>query len=44
MGKDDLLSKGAILQRDEETYAITIRLPGGMIDIPTGRRIADIAR
>jgi NAD(P)H-nitrite reductase large subunit len=44
MSKDDLLAKGAILQRDEETYAITIRLPGGMIDIPTGRRIADIAR
>jgi NAD(P)H-nitrite reductase large subunit len=44
MAKDDLLSKGAILQRDEETYGITIRLPGGLIDIPTGRRIAETAK
>jgi NAD(P)H-nitrite reductase large subunit len=44
MAKEDLLSRGAILQRDEETYAITVRLPGGVIDIPTGRRIADIAQ
>ena len=44
MAKEDLLAKGAILQRDEQTYAITMRMPGGMIDISTGRRIADIAR
>jgi NAD(P)H-nitrite reductase large subunit len=44
MAKEDLLARGAILQRDEETYAVTIRLPGGLIDIPTGRRIAEIAR
>jgi NAD(P)H-nitrite reductase large subunit len=44
MAKDDLLAKGAILQRDEETYAITIRLPGGVIDIPTGQRIAEAAK
>ena len=44
MAKDDLLAKGAILQRDEETYAITIRLPGGVIDIATGRRIAETAK
>jgi NAD(P)H-nitrite reductase large subunit len=44
MAKDDLLAKGAILQKDEETYAITIRLPGGVIDIPTGRRIAETAK
>lgn len=43
MAKDDLLAKGAILQRDEKTYAIPVRLPGGIIDIPTGRRIADVA-
>jgi NAD(P)H-nitrite reductase large subunit len=43
MAKEDLLAKGAILQRDEETYAITIRLPGGVIDIATGRHIADVA-
>jgi NAD(P)H-nitrite reductase large subunit len=43
MAKDDILAKGAILQRDQETYSITIRLPGGVIDVPTGRRIADVA-
>ena len=43
MAKDDLLNKGAILQRDEETYAIVARLPGSMIDIATGRKIADIS-
>ncbi|HIJ56844.1 MAG TPA: NAD(P)/FAD-dependent oxidoreductase [Deltaproteobacteria bacterium] len=43
MGKDDLLTKGAILQRDQETYAITARLLGGVMDVETGRRIADTA-
>ncbi len=43
MGKDDLLTKGAILQRDAETYAITARLLGGMFDVEMGRRIADTA-
>lgn len=43
MAKEDILAKGAILQRDEETYAIIARLPGSMIDIETGRRIADVA-
>jgi len=43
MGKDDILSKGAILQRDHETYAITTRLLAGVLDIPTARRIADVA-
>ena len=43
MAKEDLLNKGAILQRDEETYAIVARLPGSMIDIATGRKIADIS-
>jgi NAD(P)H-nitrite reductase large subunit len=44
MAKDDLLSKGAVLQRDGETYAIVLHLPGGVIDLPTGRRIADVVR
>jgi NAD(P)H-nitrite reductase large subunit len=51
MAKDDLLAKGAVLERegavlerDGDTYAITLRLPGGVIDIPTGRRIADVVR
>ena len=43
MGKDDILAKAAILQRDMETYAITAQLLGGVIDVPTARRIADAA-
>ena len=43
MGRADILAKGAILQRDEETYAITARLLGGIFDVETGRRIADTA-
>jgi NAD(P)H-nitrite reductase large subunit/rubredoxin len=43
MPKDDILSKGAILQRDANTYAITVRLPGGVFDVTTARRIADVA-
>lgn len=43
MEKGDLLNKGAILQRDKETYAIIARLPGSVIDIDTGRKIADVA-
>ena len=43
MARDDIQTKGAILQRDEETYAITMRLPGGVFDIPTARHIADVA-
>jgi len=44
MAKADLLAKGAILQRDEQTYAIIVRVPGSVIDVPTGRRIADVAQ
>lgn len=44
MAKDDILAKGAILQRDEETYAIVVRVPGSVIDFATGRRIADTAQ
>ncbi len=44
MAKADLLAKGAILQRDEQTYAVIVRVPGSVIDIPTGRRIADVAQ
>ena len=43
MEKSDILAKGAILQRDQETYAITARLLGGVMDVATGRRIADAA-
>lgn len=42
--KTDLLEKGAILQRDRETYAIVPHIPGGIILDPNIlRRIADIA-
>lgn len=43
MGKDDILTKGAILQADGETYAITAHLLGGVMDVAMGRRIADTA-
>lgn len=43
MEKSDILAKGAILQRDQETYAVTARLLGGVVDVATGRRIADTA-
>ncbi|MDR3566413.1 MAG: NAD(P)/FAD-dependent oxidoreductase [Syntrophobacteraceae bacterium] len=44
MGKDDILSKAAILQRDQTTYAIIAPLPNGVMDVPTARRIADTAQ
>jgi NAD(P)H-nitrite reductase large subunit len=43
MKKDDILAKGAILQRDGETYAIAARLTAGIFDVETGKRIAEIA-
>jgi NAD(P)H-nitrite reductase large subunit len=43
MGKDDILSKAAILQRDQQTYAIIAPLPEGVMDMATARRIADTA-
>ena len=43
MEKSDILAKGAILQRDQETYAIVARLMGGVMDVAAGRRIADVA-
>jgi NAD(P)H-nitrite reductase large subunit len=41
--KDDILSKAAILQRDGETYAIVAPLSGGVMDMSTARRIAEVA-
>lgn len=41
---EDLLEKGAILQRDKSTYAIAPHIPGGIItDFNLLRRIADVA-
>jgi len=41
--KTDLLEKGAIIQRDYETYAVAPHLPGGICDPQTLRKIADVA-
>lgn len=42
--KTDLLEKGAVLQRDKETYAIVPHIPGGIIlDPQVLRKIADVA-
>jgi NAD(P)H-nitrite reductase large subunit len=41
---EDLLEKGAILQRDKETYAIAPHIPGGIItDFSLLRKLADVA-
>jgi NAD(P)H-nitrite reductase large subunit len=39
----DILEKGAILQRDRETYAIAPHIPGGITDSATLRKICDVA-
>lgn len=41
--KKDMLEKGAIIQRDKETYAVAPHIPGGITDGATLRRIADVA-
>lgn len=41
--KKDIPAKGAILQRDRETYAIAPHIPGGMTDTATLRKICDVA-
>ena len=39
----DLLEKGAILQRDQETYAIAPHIPGGITTPAMLRKLADVA-
>ncbi|WP_053955742.1 NAD(P)/FAD-dependent oxidoreductase [Inediibacterium massiliense] len=39
----DLLEKGAVLQRDKDTYAIAPHIPGGIVSSDTLRKIADVA-
>ena len=39
----DLLDKGAVVQRDMETYAIAPHLTGGLITPKQLRDIADVA-
>ncbi|ABB33435.1 nitrite and sulphite reductase 4Fe-4S region [Geobacter metallireducens RCH3] len=41
--KKDILEKGAIVQRDRETYAIAPHIPGGITDTATLRKICDVA-
>ena len=41
--KKDILEKGAILQRDRESYAIAPHIPGGITDTATLRKICDVA-
>ena len=41
--KKDITGKGAILQRDRETYAIAPHIPGGFTDTATLRKICDVA-
>lgn len=41
--KKDIPAKGAILQRDRETYAIAPHIPGGITDTNSLRKICDIA-
>jgi NAD(P)H-nitrite reductase large subunit len=43
MMKKDIVAKGAILQRDRETYAIAPHIPGGFTDSATLRKICDVA-
>ncbi|MEA1984656.1 MAG: NAD(P)/FAD-dependent oxidoreductase [Euryarchaeota archaeon] len=39
----DILDKGAILQRDKETYAIAPQTPGGIVSPDILRKVADVA-
>ena len=39
----DLLEKGAILQRDKETYAIAPHIPGGITTPTMLHKLADVA-
>lgn len=39
----DIPEKGAIIQRDKETFAIAPHIPGGIIQPATLRKIADVA-
>jgi NAD(P)H-nitrite reductase large subunit len=41
--KKDIPEKGAILQRDRETYAIAPHITGGITDTATLRKICDVA-
>ncbi|AAM30058.1 MULTISPECIES: nitrite/sulfite reductase domain-containing protein [Methanosarcina] len=42
--KDNLPEKGAIVQRDRETYTIAPHLPGGIVDPDTLIKIGEVAK
>ena len=37
------IRKGAVLQRDKETYAVVPHMPGGLVTPAVLRKIADVA-
>ncbi len=41
--KKDMKEKGAVLQRDMQTYAVKVHVPGGFVEPETLRRIANLA-
>jgi NAD(P)H-nitrite reductase large subunit len=41
--KKDILEKGAIIQRDKQTYAVAPHIPGGITNADQLRKIADVA-
>jgi NAD(P)H-nitrite reductase large subunit len=41
--KKDIPEKGAVVQRDRETYALAPHIPGGITDTATLRKICDVA-
>ena len=41
--KKDIIEKGAILQRDRETFAVAPHIPGGLTDTATLRKICHVA-
>ncbi|OPX87347.1 MAG: Nitrite reductase (NAD(P)H) [Pelotomaculum sp. PtaB.Bin104] len=43
MASKDLLDKGAVLQRDKETFAVVPHMPGGLVTPDALRKIADVA-
>jgi NAD(P)H-nitrite reductase large subunit len=41
--KEDILEKGAIIQRDKQTFAVAPHVPGGFIGIDDFRQVVDTA-
>ncbi|MGD9366374.1 MAG: NAD(P)/FAD-dependent oxidoreductase [Desulfobacteraceae bacterium] len=41
--KEDIFEKGAIIQRDKQTYAVAPHIPGGFISVADFRKMVDTA-